>query len=161
MADLDTPRTAFPIRAIYGTTAPFLRSDTVFPSSNNSVSLSDTYLLQTWEDPSHIHQDSGSKGDNDPLDACEIGRAVASTGDVKQVKVLGVICLLDGGETDWKIIVIDVTDPLANRMNDIVDIEEHMPGLLDATRDWFRIYKVPDGKAPNDFAMAGNFRNKQ
>jgi inorganic pyrophosphatase len=73
------------------------------------------------------------------------------------VKVLGTICLLDGGETDWKIIVIDVTDPLADKMNDITDVEEHMPGLLDATRDWFSIYKMPDGKPVNGFAMSGEF----
>lgn len=80
---------------------------------------------------------------------------------MKQVKVLGTICLVDDGETDWKIIVIDVNDPLADKLNDIADVEKHMPGLQDATRDWFRIYKVPDGKSPNNFAMHGEFKDKQ
>lgn len=38
-------------------------------------------------------------------------------GQVKQVKILGVMALLDEGETDWKVIVIDVTDPLASSLN--------------------------------------------
>ena len=70
---------------------------------------------QTWEDPSITHPETKAKGDNDPLDVCEIGEQVAKPGDVKQVKVLGVMALLDEGETDWKIIVIDVNDPGGRR----------------------------------------------
>jgi inorganic pyrophosphatase len=51
------------------------------------------------------------KGDNDPLDVCEIGELVGYTGQVKHVKILGVMALLDEKETDWKIIVIDVNGP--------------------------------------------------
>ena len=50
------------------------------------------------------------------------------------------------GETDWKILCIDVTDPLAEKLNDVSDIETHMPGFLAATVEWFTIYKMPDGK---------------
>lgn len=42
------------------------------------------------------------------MDVCEIGELVGYTGQIKQVKVLGVMALLDEEETDWKIIVIDV-----------------------------------------------------
>ena len=42
---------------------------------------------------------------------------VAKRGEVKQVKVLGVMALIDEGETDWKLIAIDVNDPLASKMN--------------------------------------------
>merc|ERR1711939_283410 len=72
-----------------------------------------------------------------------------------QVKVLGTMTLLDEGETDWKIIVIDVNDPLAPKLNDIKDVERHLPGLLRATNEWFRIYKIPDGKPENQFAFSG------
>ncbi|KAK3386451.1 inorganic pyrophosphatase [Podospora didyma] len=118
-------------------------------------------LPQTWEDPHSKHPDTGAKGDNDPLDACEIGQKIAQTGDVKQVKALGVLGLLDNGETDWKVMVIDVTDPLAENLHDIGDVEKHLPGLLDATRDWFRIYKVPDGDLPNEYALGGGFQDKK
>lgn len=44
-----------------------------------------------------------AKGDGDPIDVCEIGEAVGYIGQVKQVKVLGTLALLDEGETDWKV----------------------------------------------------------
>jgi inorganic pyrophosphatase len=69
--------------------------------------------------------------------------------------------LLDEGETDWKIIVIDVKDPLAEKLNDIDDVETHMPGLLSATVEWFRFYKVPDGKPVNEVAFGGQFKDRR
>ena len=42
---------------------------------------------------------------------------VAKRGEVKEVKVLGVMALIDEGETDWKVIAIDVKDPLASKLN--------------------------------------------
>ncbi|KAI4127791.1 MAG: hypothetical protein LQ347_004455 [Umbilicaria vellea] len=116
---------------------------------------------QTWEDPNQIHPETKAKGDNDPLDVCEIGELVAKPGEIKQVKVLGVMALLDEEETDWKIIVIDVNDPLAPKLNDIEDVERHLPGLLRATNEWFRIYKIPDGKPENQFAFSGECKNKK
>ncbi|KAK6516610.1 Inorganic pyrophosphatase [Arthrobotrys conoides] len=116
---------------------------------------------QTWEDPNNIHPETKAKGDNDPLDVCEIGENVGFTGQVKQVKVLGIMALLDEGETDWKVIVIDVNDPLAPKLNDVEDVERHLPGLLRATNEWFRIYKIPDGKPENQFAFSGECKNKK
>ncbi|KAJ1339400.1 hypothetical protein BSLG_005966 [Batrachochytrium salamandrivorans] len=115
---------------------------------------------QTWEDPNFIHPDTKAKGDQDPVDVCEIGELVGYVGQVKQVKVLGTVALIDEGETDWKVIVIDVNDPLAHKLNDIEDVERHLPGLLRATNEWFRIYKIPDGKPENNFAFSGEAKNK-
>jgi len=112
-------------------------------------------LPQTWEDPNHVHPDTGCKGDNDPIDACEIGTAVGFTGQVKEVKVLGTLALIDEGETDWKVICIDVNDPLAAELNDIDDIKAKLPNLLHDSFVWFRDYKVPDGKPQNSFAFDG------
>ena len=116
---------------------------------------------QTYEDPDSVHPETKAKGDGDPIDVCEIGEAVGYVGQVKQVKVLGTLALLDEGETDWKIIVIDVNDPLAPKINDIEDVERHLPGLLRATNEWFRIYKIPDGKPENQFAFSGEAKNKK
>lgn len=55
-------------------------------------------LPQTWEDPSHMDPNTNCKGDNDPLDVCEIGYRVANRGEVRQVKVLGCVALIDEGE---------------------------------------------------------------
>ena len=41
---------------------------------------------------------------------------VAKRGDVLEVKVLGTLAMIDDGETDWKLIVIDVSDPLAGEV---------------------------------------------
>ncbi|KAI0784949.1 inorganic pyrophosphatase [Abortiporus biennis] len=116
---------------------------------------------QTWEDPTQTHAETKAKGDNDPLDVCEIGEQVGYVGQVKQVKVLGIMALLDEGETDWKVLVVDVNDPLASKLNDIEDVERHLPGLVRATNEWFRIYKIPDGKPENQFAFSGEAKNKK
>ncbi|CAI7671325.1 unnamed protein product [Penicillium manginii] len=116
---------------------------------------------RTWEDPNTVHPETKAKGDNDPLDVCEIGELVGYPGQVKQVKVLGVMALIDEEETDWKVIVIDVNDPLASKLDDIEDVERHLPGLLRATNEWFRIYKIPDGKPENQFAFSGECKNKK
>lgn len=98
---------------------------------------------QTWEDPNHKHPETNANGDNDPLDVCEIGEAVGYTGQVKQVKVLGIMALLDEGETDWKVIVVDVNDPLASRLNDIEDVERHLPGFIRATNECEFLVREP------------------
>jgi inorganic pyrophosphatase len=38
---------------------------------------------------------------------------------VTPVKPLGILALLDDGETDWKVIVINIEDPLASKLKDI------------------------------------------
>lgn len=117
-------------------------------------------LPQTWENPEVLDEATGCKGDNDPIDVLEIGYRVAKRGEVLKVKVLGTVALIDEGETDWKIIVIDVNDPLADQMNDVADIEKHFPGLMKATIEWFKIYKIPDGKPENQFAFNGEAKPK-
>merc|ERR1712045_540889 len=62
---------------------------------------------------------------------------------------------------DWKVICIDVTDPLAENLNDINDVDKVMPGFLKATVEWFKIYKMPDGKPANEFAFNGEPKNKE
>lgn len=118
-------------------------------------------LPQTWEDPSQTDEHTGANGDNDPIDIVEIGSKVHSRGAVIQVKLLGTLALLDEGETDWKLVGIDVTDPLAAVMNDIGDVNNYLPGLLTATHEWFRVYKIPNGKPENRFAFNGEFKGKQ
>jgi len=80
-------------------------------------------IPQTWENPGHTDAATGCKGDNDPVDICEIGHRVANRGDVLEVKVLGILAMVDDGETDWKVIVIDVNDPLAEKLNSMDDVD--------------------------------------
>ncbi|KTF91856.1 hypothetical protein cypCar_00021428 [Cyprinus carpio] len=117
-------------------------------------------LPQTWEDPSHTDKETMCCGDNDPIDVCEIGSKVCVTGQVIQVKVLGILGLIDEGETDWKVIAINIEDPDASRLNSIEDVRKIKPGHLEATVDWFKKYKVPDGKPENQFAFNRQFKDK-
>lgn len=42
---------------------------------------------------------------------------MCSRGEVIKVKVLGILAMIDEGETDWKVIVINVEDPEAKDFN--------------------------------------------
>ncbi|KAM8924082.1 inorganic pyrophosphatase [Pelodytes ibericus] len=117
-------------------------------------------LPQTWENPAHIDENTGFGGDNDPIDVCDIGSKVCKRGEVIKVKVLGTLALIDEGETDWKIIAVNIEDPDASLYNDIEDVRRLKPNYLESTVDWFRRYKVPDGKPENQFAFEGEFKNK-
>ncbi|CAO1430253.1 unnamed protein product [Diamesa serratosioi] len=116
-------------------------------------------IPQTWEWPDHIDKATGCRGDNDPIDVCEIGSRVAERGEVMQIKILGTLALIDEGETDWKLLAIDVNDPLADQMEDVTDIDKFFPGLLRASVEWFQFYKVPDGKPENQFAFNSEAKN--
>lgn len=43
---------------------------------------------------------------------------------------------------------------------DVKDVDRYFPGLIDATRTFFRVYKVPDGKPENTFAFNGDCKDK-
>ncbi|CAH6789046.1 Ppa2 [Phodopus roborovskii] len=42
----------------------------------------------------------------------------------------------------------------------IDDVKKFKPGYLEATVDWLKCYKIPDGKPENKFAFNGEFKNK-
>ena len=67
---------------------------------------------RTWEDPRHVSPDTGYPGDNDPLDVCEIGLRQVQTGEIRPVKVLGVLAMIDDDETDWKVVVCVENQPV-------------------------------------------------
>lgn len=46
-----------------------------------------------------------------------------------RVKVLGIVAMIDSGETDWKVITINVEDPMAELLHDIDDVKTQCPGL--------------------------------
>jgi len=119
------------------------------------------FIPQTWEDPEHTDASTNCKGDGDPIDVCEIGTKIQDQGAVVKVKILGTLALIDEGETDWKVLAIDVDDPMADNLNDVNDIRKHMPGFIEATVEWFKIYKMPDGKPINEFAFNGEAKDRE
>nr|AIW47217.1 inorganic pyrophosphatase [Mastigamoeba balamuthi] len=104
-------------------------------------------LPQTWEDPSQAMHTTGLPGDDDPIDIIDVSQLPAKRGDVYTVKPLGVLGLIDEGETDWKVIAVNTEDPEAPKLDDVSDLEKRRPGIVDAIREWYRVYKVADGKA--------------
>ncbi|XP_028083346.1 soluble inorganic pyrophosphatase 6, chloroplastic-like [Camellia sinensis] len=116
---------------------------------------------QTWEDPSLANSEvDGALGDNDPVDVVEIGQTRGKIGQIMKVKPLAALAMLDEGELDWKIVAISLDDPRASLVNDIDDVEKHLPGTLTAIRNWFRDYKIPDGKPANKFGLGNKAANK-
>ena len=76
------------------------------------------------------------------MDILDIGSTLHQTGEVIQVKILGTIAMIDEGQTDWKVISIDINDPLASKLSDVSDVDIYMPLLLKNTVEWLRNYKV-------------------
>nr|ATJ00692.1 soluble inorganic pyrophosphatase 8 [Hevea brasiliensis] len=118
-------------------------------------------LPQTWEDPSFANNEvEGAFGDNDPVDVVEIGERRGKIGEILKVKPLAALAMIDEGELDWKIVAISLDDPRASLVNDDDDVEKHFPGTLTAIRDWFRDYKIPDGKPANKFGLGNKAASK-
>eukprot|EP00928_Gymnodinium_smaydae_P056574 TRINITY_DN3993_c0_g4_i1.p1 TRINITY_DN3993_c0_g4~~TRINITY_DN3993_c0_g4_i1.p1 ORF type:complete len:294 (-),score=38.31 TRINITY_DN3993_c0_g4_i1:75-956(-) len=100
------------------------------------------YVPQTWEDPDGKHQGLEQyRGDNDPLDVVEIGSQPHERGQISSIKVLGALAMIDSEELDWKLIAIDIKDPLADELKDIDNVKPH---IISGIREWFRWYKTPD-----------------
>ena len=59
-------------------------------------------------------------------------------GRLVAVKVLGAFSMLDDGELDWKLVTVRASDPLANKLNDIEDVDKELPGTIAGIREWFR-----------------------
>jgi len=116
---------------------------------------------QTWENPAYVHPDTNAKGDCDPLDVVDLSEKPGKTGEVRQVKILGTYAMIDEGETDWKIVCIDVDDPNASKINDASDIEKVLPGKLKEVFEFLRDYKKPDGKPENQFAFKGELKDRK
>lgn len=73
------------------------------------------FLPQTWSDPSQVNRILNIKGDNGPLDVVDISDRQNHRGQVTRVRILGALALMDHGELDWKILALDINDPLASR----------------------------------------------
>jgi len=117
-------------------------------------------LPQTYEDPQNPCPHTGLLGDGDPLDVIDLGSSSLCIGEVIKIKPLGALPLIDQGEIDWKIIGINIKDELASHIEDIRDVNEMLPGMLDEIKEWFRVYKVAESKAENKFALDGNYQDK-
>jgi inorganic pyrophosphatase len=106
---------------------------------------------QTWENPNTTDKRTGLLGDGDPIDIVELSNGVLETGAVYKVKVLGILGLIDQGETDWKVLAIREGQTLS---------EQDYNKKVEQVIHWFRTYKIPEGKAENKFAFDGKVLSK-
>ncbi|KAJ7292916.1 inorganic pyrophosphatase [Mycena rebaudengoi] len=90
-----------------------------------------------------------------PLRVCELGTRVASTGDVRCVRVLGLLAPREEGVLRYAVLAVDTADALAPRLHTLADVERECPGMISATREWFKLYKITEGKDPNTFEFGG------
>lgn len=113
-------------------------------------------IPQTWKSNELLDDGTGQKGDSLPMEVIEIGQRVAVLGEVLQVKFLGTIALR--GESSWKVVAIDINDPLADEIHELSDIVKHCPGLMKGTLEWLKLTQIADGKPDNRQGYGGEVR---
>jgi inorganic pyrophosphatase len=107
-------------------------------------------LPRTWENVLEDDPLTGFPGDTDPIDVVDVGAAPCPLGLVYQVKVVGALGMIDGTDlqTDWKIYVINIKDPTAEKINDIGDVPQE---IRDQWGIFWRFYKTAKGLSENFF----------
>lgn len=78
-------------------------------------------------------------GDGDPLDVIVLGSSVPR-GSILAVRIIGCLKLLDGGETDDKLVAVMPGDVL-DVGTSLPEFEEAFPGVLSIVETWFVHYK--------------------
>ena len=58
------------------------------------------------------------------------------------MRVLGILAMLDDGETDWKVIAMNKEEADMLGVKDLDDLEGEMEEQPELIRKWFKIYKV-------------------
>lgn len=83
-------------------------------------------------------------GDGDPLDVIVLGQA-APRGEIVDVRVIGVLKMLDGGEQDDKLIAVMAADSPFAHIETMAQLDAEYPGVSQIVDLWFANYKGPDG----------------
>lgn len=78
-------------------------------------------------------------GDGDPLDVLVLGPAVPR-GSVVEVRVIGMLTMLDKGEQDDKLIAVMTNDSFA-QIDTIKKLDKKFPGVTSIVETWFANYK--------------------
>lgn len=76
--------------------------------------------------------------DGDPLDVLVLGQEPLIPGCLVDVRPIGVLDMVDGGEGDAKILAVPCADPRWKDTKDIGDLEPH---ILEEIRHFFQVYK--------------------
>jgi inorganic pyrophosphatase len=81
--------------------------------------------------------------DGDPLDVLVLGQEALIAGCLIEVRPIGVLDMIDGGEGDAKVLAVPTADPRFKNTKDISNLEPH---LLEEISHFFKVYKDLQGK---------------
>lgn len=81
--------------------------------------------------------------DGDPLDVLLLVTEPTFPGCMIEVKPIGIMYMLDGGDADDKILCVPVTDPVANKIESLSDVNPH---TLKEIEHFFKVYKNLENK---------------
>lgn len=81
--------------------------------------------------------------DGDPLDVLVLVTEPTFPGCVMEIKPIGVFHMADEKGPDEKIICVPVSDPIANKMNDLSDVNPH---IVKEIEHFFKVYKDLENK---------------
>src|SRR5690606_6219609 len=84
--------------------------------------------------------------DGDALDIMVLGQDPVVPMAIMNAKVIGAMKMIDGGDSDDKILAVHADDPYFKHFSDISEIRAAHPKLLDEIAQFFKIYKLLDKK---------------
>ncbi len=96
--------------------------------------------------------------DEDPLDVIILGEDSLYPLTMCDVRPIGVIRMIDGGEQDDKIIGVLVHDPENKNITDISDVDEHKIAVI---KHFFETYKLLEKKTVEITAIEGAQQAKE
>merc|ERR1740138_96880 len=101
---------------------------------------------QTYRDPDEIDELHGAPGDDDPLDVLDVSGHSVGVGAVVECRILGAVCLVDEGEADWKVFVVNTKAGPLSHAKSIEDVEDVVPGRIQGMLGWMEDFKHSTGK---------------
>ena len=90
--------------------------------------------------------------DHDPLDIIIITQKALFPKTLAEVRVIGIMKMIDSGEADDKIIAVYDKDPRFSEINDIKDIPKH---TIKEIKNFFETYKILQGKKCEVLEVSG------
>jgi inorganic pyrophosphatase len=84
--------------------------------------------------------------DGDALDVMVISQSPVQPLAMMNVKVVGAMKMIDGGDSDDKIIAVHADDKQYDHINDLSEVKLVNPQILQEIEQFFKIYKLLDNK---------------
>lgn len=81
-------------------------------------------------------------GDGDPLDILVLGKTLPQ-GNIVQVRLIGIMRMLDNGEQDDKLLAVPLSGLFAD-LTDLGQLQSQFPGVTAHLQHWFEHYKGDD-----------------